>query len=100
MISTETSSSPGTEPSEKARNRKANQLVSGKMSRIASGIVFWRASTILKHQTMYATRLRPGIRKATNHQGDIEAARSNGNAWTNGTNTQSLGLLPVFWQIN
>src|SRR3974390_1390088 len=99
MISSWRSFVSGGEAVERPKKMKANQLVSGNRSRTVKGRVLQRASTIFTHQRTYATRFRPGIKNAMNHQPDIDAAWSSGNACSNGTNTIEPGWFPVFWQI-
>src|SRR5437660_6091274 len=88
------------ESSEKAKNRKPNQLVRGNNSSIAKGMVFWRALTIFTHHTTHPNRFKPGTNKAPNHHIDIEAARNIGRACSTGNHTSTPGLTPVFSQIN
>src|SRR6185369_6554380 len=85
---------------ERARNRKANQLVRGNMSSIAKGVVFWRALTILIDQSPYPNRFKPGTNKAANHQTDMEAARSMGTICSSGNQTRIPALVPVFLHIS
>src|SRR3974390_3879120 len=85
---------PSRESLEKAKNKKANQLVRGNNSSITNGAVFCRASTILTHHTTYSNRFKPGMKKTPNHKRDIEAARSIGTTCTSGSHTRIPGKFP------